>query len=1202
MPNTNYAFDFYAADPNHYASLTAAQYLAVQGSFPSLGRLSGDGLLPGATAELKSLTPQKSNPNPGQIVAWEVTLDVDDRSGISNGIVELTLRWDATTTSGENYGFDHSADRGVLAAFVDTSDSYLDDASQTATVLSKTWRYVDQPGTDDWLEGTITLGGLDAGDHITLEIWTALQESGAEKLTGNIQSSIVSAKVSGGEAINVGTRTIPLKVADPVTFSISGASFEDSDANGLRGTGEGGLSGWTVLLTGPDGSVTSTSTDASGHYTFSGLAAGTYTVSEALPSGYQLTVPGSTSHRVTLGGSDVTGLDFGSFRAASIAGTVYQDSNRTGAIEAGDATLAGVTVFIDANGNGQLDAGELSAVTGSDGAYRFDGLKPGDYAIAQVLPGGTAQLLGAGTVSLAYGAKISNGHFLDGVLPAASAGLQGLVWNDGDGDGIRSAADPVFAGIAVSLLAADGHVVATTSTSGDGSYGFAGLAAGQYRLAFSLPANLAFTLADRGSDDTRDSDVNPATGRTGLFTLSAGSVLHAVDAGLAYRASGTDATPGVVLGAGADQYNGTDDVADHAFGGDGDDILLGLGQDDVFHGQNGNDFLDGHTGDDALFGGAGNDRVHGQAGDDVLDAGPGDDTIEGGDGRDIDLGGEGDDRMQGENGDDWLFGGAGQDILEGNAGRDFLSGGTGNDLLAGHDSNDVLLGGPDDGRVSLVDGTVTGLVYGDTIYGDAAGDLFVWRPGDGVDVLPEFHWSDGDTLVILGYSGFQAVEKIGTTTVLVIDTNAAIVMQDFYPAADLSGPFPGIAFRPEATELPQLPAITDPGTPVRIGAELASFYGTESADFVIGSAAADTLLGNGGGDWIRAGAGDDLVMGGAGADTMEGEEGNDVLQGGDGNDTLAGGAGNDTLYGGAGTDTILLDGTASEWRLVRGTGGQLWARNLSTHETDYGVELEQVAFADGTLIDIHNLAVTAPLEYVASYGDLTAAFGTNAAAGIGHLLQYGLAEGRTTTFDGLRYAASYADLANAFGTDEGAAAAHYIQFGRAEGRAASFDSLRYFASNNDLLKALGEDVEAATAHYIQYGRFEGRSMNFDALAYAASYNDLSKAFGTNTEAATLHYIRNGHVEGRIVSFDAAQYTATYGDLIKAFGTDAAAAEAHWLAHGYAEGRARDLFDAAQYLAKYADLQAAFGSDERAATIHYIQYGFAEGRTDEPVIG
>ena len=1202
MPNTNYTFDFYAADPNHYASLTAAQYLAVQGGFPSLGRLSGDGLLPGATAELKSLTSQKSNPNPGQIVAWEVTLDVDDRSGIRDGIVELTLRWDATTTSGENYGFDHSADRGVLAAFVDTSDSSLDDASQTAAVLSKTWRYVDQAGTDDWLEGTITLGGLDAGDRITLEIWTALRESGAENLIGNIQSSIVGAKVPGGDVINVGTRTIPLKVADPITFGISGTSFEDSDANGLHGAGERGLSGWTVLLTGPDGGVTSSSTDASGHYAFGGLAAGTYTVSEALPGGYQQTVPGSAGHTVTLGGSDVTGLDFGNVRTASIAGTVYQDSNRTGAIDAGDTTLAGVTVFLDGNGNGQLDAGELSAVTGSSGAYRFDGLKPGDYALAQVLPGGTAQLMGAGTVSLAYGASVSGNDFLDGVLPAANAGLQGLVWNDRDGDGLRSASDPVFAGIAVSLLATDGHVVATTSTSADGSYGFAGLVAGQYRLAFALPGSLAFTPADRGGDDSRDSDVDPATGRTGLFTLSAGSVLHAVDAGLADRASGTDAAPGVVLGAGDDQYNGTDDVADHAFGGDGNDILLGLGQDDVFHGEGGDDFLDGHTGDDVLFGGPGNDRVHGQTGDDILDAGPGDDTIEGGDGRDIDLGGDGNDRMQGENGDDWLFGGAGQDILEGNAGRDFLSGGTGNDLLAGHDSNDVLLGGPDDGRVSVVDGAVTGLVQGDTLYGDGGGDLFVWRPGDGVDVLPEFHWSDGDTLVILGYSGFSAVEKIGTATVLVIDTDAAIVMQDFYPAAGLSGPFPGIVFRPEATDLPQLPAITDPGTPVRIGAELASFYGTESADFVIGSAAADTLLGNGGGDWIRAGAGDDLVMGGAGADTLEGEEGNDVLHGGGGDDTLAGGAGTDTLYGGAGTDTLLLDGTPAEWRLVRGTGGQVWAQDLATRETDHGTELEQVAFADGTLIDIRSLAVTAPLEYVASYGDLTAAFGTDAAAGIGHLLRYGLAEGRAATFDGLRYAASHADLANAFGTDEEAAAAHYIRFGRAEGRTAGFDSLRYFASNDDLLDAFGADVEAATAHFIQHGRFEGRSMTFDALAYAASYNDLSQAFGADTQAATLHYIQHGHAEGRSLRFDAAQYIATHGDLIKALGTDAAAAEAHWLAHGYAEGRARDLFDAAQYLAKYADLQAAFGSDERAATIHYIQYGFTERRTDEPVLG
>ncbi|HWL79715.1 MAG TPA: proprotein convertase P-domain-containing protein [Roseomonas sp.] len=104
-------------------------------------------------------------------------------------------------------------------------------------------------------------------------------------------------------------------------------------------------------------------------------------------------------------------------------------------------------------------------------------------------------------------------------------------------------------------------------------------------------------------------------------------------------------------------------------------------------------------------------------------------------------------------------------------------------------------------------------------------------------------------------------------------------------------------------------------------------------------------IGGDGDDWLTGNGLDNKLIGG---------RGDDRLEGGAGNDTLYGGAGNDTLYGGDGNDTMVLDGAASEWRLVRGTGGQIWAENLSTHETDYGVELEHVAFADGTLVDIRD--------------------------------------------------------------------------------------------------------------------------------------------------------------------------------------------------------------------------------------------------------
>src|SRR5207245_928986 len=70
---------------------------------------------------------------------------------------------------------------------------------------------------------------------------------------------------------------------------IEGTVFNDTDQDGVRQTGEAGVSGQTIELiqeTGQD--VAQTLTDANGHYLFnlfSGLGPGTYTVVEVLPSG-----------------------------------------------------------------------------------------------------------------------------------------------------------------------------------------------------------------------------------------------------------------------------------------------------------------------------------------------------------------------------------------------------------------------------------------------------------------------------------------------------------------------------------------------------------------------------------------------------------------------------------------------------------------------------------------------------------------------------------------------------------------------------------------------------------------------------------------------------------------------------------------------------------------------------------------------------
>ncbi|MBI5910227.1 MAG: hypothetical protein HY848_09780 [Betaproteobacteria bacterium] len=251
--------------------------------------------------------------------------------------------------------------------------------------------------------------------------------------------------------------------------------------------------------------------------------------------------------------------------------------------------------------------------------------------------------------------------------------------------------------------------------------------------------------------------------------------------------------------------------------------------------------------------------------------------------------------------------------------------------------------------------------------------------------------------------------------------------------------------------------------------------------------------------------------------------------------------------------SAISGATGSTFVLTEAQVGK--AITVTASYTDgHGTAESVTSGATGTVTQAQTLTPAFGLKYIASYPDLIAAFGTNAAAGIAHYVQNGLHEGRTATFDGLKYIASYPDLIAAFGIN----------------------------------------AEAGIAHYIQSGLHEGRTASFDALKYTASYGDLINAFGTNTTAAETHYIGNGYAEGRIATFDALKYTASYGDLINAFGTNTTAAEAHFINNGFAEGRTA-TFDGQSYVAANLDLLAAFGLDAAAGARHYIQDGYREGR-------
>lgn len=146
---------------------------------------------------------------------------------------------------------------------------------------------------------------------------------------------------------------------------------------------------------------------------------------------------------------------------------------------------------------------------------------------------------------------------------------------------------------------------------------------------------------------------------------------------------------------GDDTFTNGTALQTYAYGGNGNDTLIGGSARDYLYGQADDDKLMGLGGSDNLYGGTGNDRLY-SAGDrhfDLLDTSH--NTLDGGDGNDSLFGSEGNDTLLGRNGDDRLFGRGGADNLQGGAGRDSLYGDAGNDRLDG---------GVDDGEYDYLSG------------------------------------------------------------------------------------------------------------------------------------------------------------------------------------------------------------------------------------------------------------------------------------------------------------------------------------------------------------------------------------------------------------------------------------------------------------------------------------------------------------------
>ena len=116
------------------------------------------------------------------------------------------------------------------------------------------------------------------------------------------------------------------------------------------------------------------------------------------------------------------------------------------------------------------------------------------------------------------------------ITDGCPAKLGDFVWFDENENGLQDPGEPGVGGIPVILQAPDGTPLDTAVTDGTGMYMFM-VDAGDYKLTFKTGSNYDLTDQNAG-DDTRDSDVDPATMMTPVVSLEEGEINLTIDAGL----------------------------------------------------------------------------------------------------------------------------------------------------------------------------------------------------------------------------------------------------------------------------------------------------------------------------------------------------------------------------------------------------------------------------------------------------------------------------------------------------------------------------------------------------------------------------------------------------------------------------------------------------------------------------------------------
>lgn len=358
--------------------------------------------------------------------------------------------------------------------------------------------------------GEYTLTGLMPGVY-TVEVqrnagygFTRLRpaEDGGSHVTALVGEMGVTAEmdIAMGEALTgVNAGMLPAS-------TVSGVFFHDVNDNGLRDENEIGMLGAEVRLVSEDGEIDLTQTPAEdGTYFFDGVMPGRYTLHYLLGEHREMAKVVEGGNTVAHDGPDTVYGPFevvmgealtlpvaGAVTLGNFSGAVFEDLNANGQWDEGEKALSGAAVTLTPDRTG-IEAAQ--AVTGADGAFDLEGLRPAGYTLTVSLPEGyifSCPLEGLAFGTLGEQSLVCAWQTLtdrtDKAIGAVKPGsISGVIWLDENEDGSRGEGELLMSGVSLELVDERGGTVVKRTASTDQGFRFDNVRPGTYTVRLTLP-------------------------------------------------------------------------------------------------------------------------------------------------------------------------------------------------------------------------------------------------------------------------------------------------------------------------------------------------------------------------------------------------------------------------------------------------------------------------------------------------------------------------------------------------------------------------------------------------------------------------------------------------------------------------------------------------------------------------------------------